>query len=57
MRNLYRHATAHVDGAYEQPILEDLSGSFADSGYRVRQLLVELVASQGFRYAGVQEEE
>ncbi len=57
VRNLYRHATAHVDGAYEQPIMEELSGSFAESGYRVRQLLVELVASQGFRYAGVQEEE
>lgn len=57
VRNLYRHATAHVDGAYEQPLMDELSGSFADSGYRVRQLLVELVASQGFRYAGIPEEE
>ena len=57
VRNLYRHATAHLDGAYEQPLMDELSGSFADSGYRVRHLLVELVASEGFRHAGVQEEE
>jgi hypothetical protein len=57
VRNLYRHATAHVEGGYELPLIEELSGSFAQSGHRVRQLLIDLVASPGFRYAAVQEEE
>jgi Protein of unknown function (DUF1592)/Protein of unknown function (DUF1588)/Protein of unknown function (DUF1595)/Protein of unknown function (DUF1587)/Protein of unknown function (DUF1585) len=57
VRNLYRHATAHVEGAYELPLIEELSGSFAQSGHRVRQLLIDLVSGPGFRYAAAQEEE
>ena len=57
VENLYRHATAHVEGPYELPLVDDLTGSFAASGYRVRQLLLDLVASPGFRYAAPQEEE
>lgn len=57
VENLYRHATAHVAGAFEQVVVDELSGSFAESGYRVRALLLDLVASQGFRYAAAQEEE
>jgi Protein of unknown function (DUF1592)/Protein of unknown function (DUF1588)/Protein of unknown function (DUF1595)/Protein of unknown function (DUF1585)/Protein of unknown function (DUF1587) len=57
VRNLYRHATAHVEGAYEKVLVDDLASSFAESGYRVRELLLELVGSQGFRYAAAPEEE
>ncbi|HWM86662.1 MAG TPA: DUF1588 domain-containing protein, partial [Kofleriaceae bacterium] len=57
VRNLYRHATAHVEGAFENQLIDDLEGSFGESGFRVRQLLLELVASPGFRYAAAQEEE
>jgi hypothetical protein len=57
IENLYRHATAHVEGAYERPLIDDLGGSFAESGYRVRELLLDLVSSPGFRYAAAQEEE
>ena len=39
-----------VDG--EDELLGFLDGTFAYGGYRVRQLLVELVASPGFREFG-----
>jgi hypothetical protein len=56
-RSLYRHATAHVEGAYEKVVIDELAETFAGGGYRVRELLVELAASQGFRYAARPEEE
>ena len=56
VRNLYRHATGHVEFAGERVWLRDLTDDFAAGGYRVRDLLVELVASEGFRHAGAHEE-
>lgn len=55
VRNIFRGATGHIDTAGESPALEKLDASFADSGYRMQDLLVELVASDAFRLVGVVE--
>jgi hypothetical protein len=52
-RQLYRFATGHLELERELPLLERLSDEFAASGYRVTDLLVELVASDGFRFAAL----
>jgi hypothetical protein len=56
VRNLYRHATGHEEYPGERVMLEDVEAGFAADGFKVRELLVELVASDAFRYAGVGEE-
>ncbi|QRK06843.1 DUF1592 domain-containing protein [Archangium violaceum] len=55
VRNLFRMASGHVDEAGEQVSLNQLDEAFATSGYRMKELLVELVASDAFRYARSQE--
>jgi hypothetical protein len=52
VRQLWRFAQGRdpVDG--EDELLGFLDDAFAYGGYRVRQLLVELVASPGFREFG-----
>ncbi len=52
-RQLYRYATGHLELPRELPLIDDLGADFADGGYRVVDLLVELVASDGFRYAAL----
>ncbi len=52
-QQLYAHATAHEPGSGEEPALAELGEDFAASGYRVRELLVELVASEAFRTVSV----
>ena len=52
--NLYRHATGHVEVPGEVAFLEDVDEAFADSQYRLQRALVELVASEAFRYVGEQ---
>jgi PAS domain-containing protein len=55
VRNIFRSATGHIDTSGESPALKELDASFADSGYRMQDLLVELVASDAFRLVGVVE--
>jgi hypothetical protein len=52
-RQLYRYATGHLELPRELPLIDDLGADFSDGGYRVADLLVELVASDGFRYAAL----
>jgi hypothetical protein len=49
-RQLYRFATGHLELDRELPEIDDLGAGFADHGYRVMDLLIDLVASDGFRY-------
>lgn len=49
VRNLYRHATGHVEVAGEEGALLAIEEAFAESGYRMQDLLVEIVASPAFR--------
>jgi hypothetical protein len=51
-RMLYRHATGHRETDGEARVLASLSEAFTRNEHRLRALLVELVASDGFRYAG-----
>ncbi|MBI5515136.1 MAG: DUF1592 domain-containing protein [Deltaproteobacteria bacterium] len=51
-RMLYRHATGHRETEGEARVLASLSEAFTRNDHRLRELLVELVASDGFRYAG-----
>jgi hypothetical protein len=48
-RNLYKYATGHVPARTEQAQLDELTEAFAASGYRVKELLVALTLSEGFR--------
>lgn len=57
VRNLFRMATGHVEEEGERAPLHQLDETFATSGYHLRELLVELVASDAFRYARAQEDQ
>jgi hypothetical protein len=52
VRNLFRHATGHLEITSEKPALAELDAAFADAGYRMKDLLVELVASPAFLRVG-----
>jgi hypothetical protein len=54
-RSLFRAATGHVELASEELPLREVDARFAASGHRLKQLLIELVASDAFRY-GAREE-
>lgn len=54
-RNVFRMATGHVDTLGEQPALAEVDKAFQRSGYRMKELLVEIVASDAFRYASQEE--
>jgi hypothetical protein len=49
-RSLFRHATGHVDLPGEARPIEGAYEVFAESGYQYQTLLVELAASDAFRY-------
>lgn len=51
VRQLYRYATAHVEGSGEEIVIRDLAAGLPATGYRVDTLLQAIVASDGFRYA------
>lgn len=51
-RSLFRFATGHVETHGEALAMVALEQKFAASGYRLRQLLVDLVASEAFRKGG-----
>ena len=55
VRNLFRHATGHLELNSERPALADVDLAFADAGYRMKDLLVELVASPAFLRVGTPE--
>ena len=48
----YRFATGHLELPLERDNIEELSQSFAASGFRVRELALQLVTSDAFRYVG-----
>jgi len=47
---LYRYASARIETPEEQIVLQQIDKGFADGGYKLKQLIVELVGSDGFRY-------
>ena len=55
VRNLFRHATGHLELWSESPALADIDAAFADAGFRMKDLLVELTASQAFLRVGTPE--
>jgi len=50
VQNMYRYGTGHVETATEQPVLDVLESSFRSGGYHVRDLMRDIVASDGFRF-------
>jgi hypothetical protein len=50
VQNMYRYATGHVETATEQPVLETLKATFRAGGYRFRDLMLDIVSSDGFRF-------
>lgn len=53
VRQVFRHAHARLDTEDDEVTLDQLSTSFADSGYRFRDLLVELVAHESFAVVAI----
>jgi hypothetical protein len=51
VRNLYRYATGHIETDGEEVVIRALAGSFSEEA-RLRQLLLEIVMSDGFRFTG-----
>ena len=49
VRNLFRHATGHIELPSEMVEIDQLVAAFADGDHRMRAFLVELVASPAFR--------
>lgn len=49
VRNLYRHATGHIETEGEQVAVEALEESFVESGHHMQDLMIEIVASPAFR--------
>jgi hypothetical protein len=52
VRNLYRQASGHVETEGEEKSMATIEGAFVSSGYRLKEALVEIVASEAFRNAG-----
>lgn len=48
-RNVYKYATGHSPADGEQIQIEELAEAFAASGFRVKELLVAVALSEGFR--------
>ncbi|PCC74590.1 Protein of unknown function [Nannocystis exedens] len=55
VRNLFRHATGHLEVPGEAGALKDLDQVFEDNEYRMKELLAELVASPAFLRVGTPE--
>jgi hypothetical protein len=51
VRTMYRYANGNVESPGEAELLAHLDGRFADSRYRVLQLVMDIVMSPGFRLA------
>jgi hypothetical protein len=50
VRNIYRYGTGHVETPTEAPVLSDLTAHFEAGGYHLKDLMLELVSSDGFRF-------
>jgi hypothetical protein len=50
VRSLYRHATGHYEADADEVSLLDVDESFEASSFRLKSLLVEIVASDAFRF-------
>lgn len=53
-RRLYRFAVGHLETEGEEAAIVALARRFETSGYRFKELLIEVVLSDGFRLAGGQ---
>lgn len=49
VRSVYRHATGHIETEGEAVAIEAIEEAFVQSGHRMQDLLVEIVASPAFR--------
>ena len=50
VQNLYRYGTGHVEAATEKPVLDTLKQTFRAGGYHMRDLMRDIVSSDGFRF-------
>lgn len=50
VKQIYRYGSARLEAASEEATLKELNDGFAAHGYQLRPLLLELTASDGFRY-------
>jgi hypothetical protein len=50
VKQIYRYGSARLEAASEEATLKELDDGFAAHGYQLRPLLLELTASDGFRY-------
>jgi len=50
VQNMYRYGTGHVETTTEQPVLDDLKSTFRTGGYHLRDLMRDIVSSDGFRF-------
>lgn len=53
VKNLYRSALGHVETKGEVDAVNSIAFAFAESGFRVRELLIDMVSSPAFRIVGV----
>lgn len=49
VKNLFRHGTGHLEEIGEDPSLALISIAFEDSGFRLKDALLEIALSDGFR--------
>ena len=49
VRNLFRHATGHVEQTWEEPSLRTVDAAFAAGGYRLQSAMLALVLSEAFQ--------
>jgi len=52
VQNFVRSSLGHYDNSGERFAVRDLGEAFAEDGYKIRELMVELTASPLFRYVG-----
>lgn len=52
IRNIFRNSMGHLETKGELPAIAKLEKSFGASGYRIQDLLVELVANPAFQLVG-----
>jgi hypothetical protein len=50
LRSIYRYGTGHVESPTEAPVLKELEERFTQSGYDLRELMLDIVTSEGFLY-------
>ena len=52
-RGVLRYTIGHIETSGEQPVVDALSSQFAANGFKFSSLVLGVVASASFRYAGV----